>query len=446
MEIKLYNSLSKKLEVFVPLKDNIVTMYVCGPTVYNHMHIGNGRPVVFFDSVRRYFEALGYTVLYVSNFTDIDDKIIKKAKEENVTEDVISNKYIEAYLDLVKKLNCKPNYLNPKVTECMDDIVTFIEKLVDKNHAYTKGNDTFFRVKSVDNYGQLSGQKTDDLNHGSRIDVDSLKEDPSDFILWKKTSDEGIKWHSCLGDGRPGWHTECVVMIDKIFGGMIDIHGGGNDLKFPHHENEIAQSVALHNHPIAKYWLHNARVDLNGEKMSKSLGNVIWLKDLVNEYGANAYRLMILSSGYRQSIGYSNELIIKFQKEWEKIERVFVSLYRKLELASAFNLGNVLEEKLTNFYQSISNDFNFANGITSIYEINKEINKELRANSDLTTLDSLYQTLSKMLDVLGLVVDIKPLSDSEKELVNKWIQARAEKNFELADTLRQQINELGIKL
>ena len=446
MEIKLYNSLSKKLEVFVPLKDNTVTMYVCGPTVYNHMHIGNGRPVVFFDSVRRYFEALGYNVLYVSNFTDIDDKIIKKAKEENVTEDVISNKYIEAYLDLVKKLNCKPNYLNPKVTECMDDIVTFIEKLVDKDHAYTKGNDTFFRVKSVENYGQLSGQKTDDLNHGSRIDVDSLKEDPSDFILWKKTSDEGIKWHSCLGDGRPGWHTECVVMIDKIFGGMIDIHGGGNDLKFPHHENEIAQSVALHNHPIAKYWLHNARVDLNGEKMSKSLGNVIWLKDLVNEYGSNAYRLMILSSGYRQSIGYSNELIIKFQKEWEKIERVFVSLYRKLELNESLNSGIILEDKINNFYQSISNDFNFANGITCVYEINKEINKELRANSDLTTLASLYQTLSKMLDVLGLVVDIKPLSDSEKELVNKWNFARAEKNFELADTLRLQINELGIKL
>ena len=409
MEIKLYNSLTKKLEVFKPIKDNLVTMYVCGPTVYNHMHIGNGRPVVFFDSVRRYLEALGYEVLYVSNFTDIDDKIIKKAKEENVAEDVISNKYIEAYLDLVKKLNCKPNYFNPRVTECMEDIVSFIEKLVDKNHAYTKGNDTYFRVKSIENYGQLSGQKIDDLNYGSRIDVDSLKENPCDFILWKKTNDDGIKWHSCLGDGRPGWHTECVVMIDKIFGGMIDIHGGGNDLKFPHHENEIAQSVALHNHPIAKYWLHNARVDLNGEKMSKSLGNVIWLKDLVEEYSSNAYRLMILSSGYRQSISYSDELIIKFQKEMEKIERVYVSLYRKLELVDSLNIGEVLNDKLEHFYLSISNDFNFANGITCVYELNKEINKELRSNVSLETLASLFKTLEK-----ELLIELNHLSKEQQ--------------------------------
>ena len=446
MEIKLYNSLSKKLEVFVPLKDNIVTMYVCGPTVYNHMHIGNGRPVVFFDSVRRYFEALGYTVLYVSNFTDIDDKIIKKAKEENVTEDVISNKYIEAYLDLVKKLNCKPNYLNPKVTECMDDIVTFIEKLVDKNHAYTKGNDTFFRVKSVDNYGQLSGQKTDDLNHGSRIDVDSLKEDPSDFILWKKTSDEGIKWHSCLGDGRPGWHTECVVMIDKIFGGMIDIHGGGNDLKFPHHENEIAQSCALNHHTIANYWIHNARIDLSGEKMSKSLGNVIWLKDIIEEYPPQAYRLFVLANHYRQTINYNDELMQKMNNEWEKIEKTYISLYRKIELIDGNFEGNVLPV-MDEYLNEMAYDFNTANALSVIYNHLKTINKDLRTKDiDSTILKNDFKTLKDMLDIFGLYVNINPLTSNELELVREWMNARNEKDFEKADILRKEISEKGIVL
>ena len=446
MEIKLYNSLTKKMEVFKPINENILTMYVCGPTVYNHMHIGNGRPVVFFDTVRRFFEHIGYKVLYVSNFTDIDDKIIKAAKAENITELEVSNKYIDAYNDVVRRLNCKPNYLNPRVTECMDDIVNFIEELVNKDHAYTKGDDTYFRVRSIDNYGMLSGQKVDDLKAGARIDVSSDKEDNSDFILWKKTSDDGIKWSSCLGDGRPGWHTECVVMIDKIFKGMIDIHGGGNDLKFPHHENEIAQSIALHNHSIANYWLHNARVDLNGEKMSKSLGNVIWLKDLITEYSPNAYRLMILNSGYRQSINYSPELIQSFQKEWDKIERVYVSLYRKLEQNNYLDKGNLIEEKIAAFDKSIANDFNFANGITAIYEINKEINKEIRSGQNLELLANLFKTLNEMLEVLGLIVDIKPLTEEEKTLVNEWTIARQNKDFEKADLLRKQITELGIKM
>ena len=446
MEIKLYNSITRKIEVFKPINENILTMYVCGPTVYNHMHIGNGRPVVFFDTVRRFFEHIGYKVLYVSNFTDIDDKIIKAAISEKISESEVSNKYIEAYKDVVSKLNCKQNYLNPRVTECMDDIVKFIEELVQKDHAYTKGDDTYFRVRSIDNYGVLSGQKMDDLKAGARIEVTSDKEDPSDFILWKKTSDEGIKWASCLGDGRPGWHTECVVMIDKIFKGMIDIHGGGNDLKFPHHENEIAQSVALHNHAIANYWLHNARVDLNGEKMSKSLGNVIWLKDLITEYSPNAYRLMILNSGYRQSINYSPELIQSFQKEWDKIERVYVSLYRKLEQNDYLDKGNLIEDKINAFDKSIANDFNFANGITAIYEINKEINKEIRSAQNLELLANLFKTLNEMLEVLGLIVDIKPLTDEQKELVNSWNDARKNKDFEKADILRKQITELGIKM
>jgi len=339
MEIKLYNSLSKKVEVFKPIRENEVSMYVCGPTVYNHAHIGNGRPVVFFDSVRRFFEAAGYTVKYVSNFTDIDDKIIKQAQKEGVPEGEISQKYIDAYLSVCDRLHCKPLFRRPRVTECMNEITDFIEELVKSNHAYTVGNDTFFSVRSIENYGQLSGQKLDDLKNGARIDVTDDKHDSCDFVLWKKTADEGIKWPSRLGEGRPGWHTECVVMIDSIFHGMIDIHGGGNDLKFPHHENEIAQSIALHDHSIANYWLHNARLDLDGEKMSKSLGNIIWVKDLLDEYTANAYRLLILSSQYRSSINYSKELMEYFKNEDIKIERVYNSLFRKLELADMLEKG-----------------------------------------------------------------------------------------------------------
>ena len=446
MQIKLYNSLTNQIEEFKPIKENEISMYVCGPTVYNDIHIGNARPVVFFDMVHRFFKYLGYNVKYVSNFTDIDDKIIKKAKEQNINEEEVAEKYIKAYLDVCSGFNCLEYYANPRVTMCIPQITDYIQKLVENGYAYQQGDNVYFRVHKSPKYGILSNQQLDSLEAGSRIDVETDKEDPRDFVLWKLTSDDGKKWDSPFGKGRPGWHTECVVMIDKIFKGMIDIHGGGNDLKFPHHENEIAQSIALHNHSIANYWLHNARVDLNGEKMSKSLGNVIWLKDLITEYSPNAYRLMILNSGYRQSINYSPELIQSFQKEWDKIERVYVSLYRKLEQNDYLDKGNLIEEKIAAFDKSIANDFNFANGITAIYEINKEINKEIRSGQNLELLANLFKTLNEMLEVLGLIVDIKPLTEEEKTLVNEWTIARQNKDFEKADLLRKQITELGIKM
>ena len=303
--IKLYNSLSNKIEVFKPIKENEVSMYVCGPTVYNYMHIGNARPVIFFDTVKRFFEYVGYNVKMVSNFTDIDDKIIKKAKEENTTEEVISEKYIKACLDDYEKLGCENDVIHPRVTQNIPNIIEFIDQLVKTNHAYQTGDDVYFSVRSIPNYGILSNQRLDELESGSRIDINNNKKDPADFTLWKKTNDDGKKWDSPFGLGRPGWHTECVVMIKDIFGGMIDIHGGGNDLKFPHHENEIAQSMALYNNAIANYWIHNARIDLSGEKMSKSLGNVVWLKDIVNMYPPQAYRLFVLNNHYRQTINYS---------------------------------------------------------------------------------------------------------------------------------------------
>ncbi len=444
--IKVYNSLTNKMEDFKPIKKDEISMYVCGPTVYNHMHIGNARPVVFFDTVRRFFEYIGYQVKMVSNFTDIDDKIIQKAIEENTTEDSISEKYIKAYLDACDKIGCNKQVIHPRVTEHIEDIILYIDRLVKTAHAYQSGDDVYFDVRSIPEYGILSNQKLDNLESGSRIDINKNKKDPADFTLWKKTNDIGKKWSSPFGMGRPGWHTECVVMIDKIFGGKIDIHGGGNDLKFPHHENEIAQSMALNNHTIANYWIHNARIDLSGEKMSKSLGNVIWLKDIIDVYPPQAYRLFVLSNHYRQTINYSDELMKKMTIEWEKFEKTYVSLYRKIELNDLEFNGNDLEI-MKEFLNEMAYDFNTANALSVLYNLQKKINKDLRnTNCSLDELKDDFQTLQDMFDIFGLFVDIQPLSIKEKELVHAWQKAREKKDFVKADELRLKITEMDIKL
>ena len=444
--IKVYNSLTNKMEDFKPIKKDEISMYVCGPTVYNHMHIGNARPVVFFDTVRRFFEYIGYQVKMVSNFTDIDDKIIQKAIEENTTEDSISEKYIKAYLDACDKIGCNKQVIHPRVTEHIEDIILYIDRLVKTAHAYQSGDDVYFDVRSIPEYGILSNQKLDNLESGSRIDINKNKKDPADFTLWKKTNDIGKKWPSPFGMGRPGWHTECVVMIDKIFGGKIDIHGGGNDLKFPHHENEIAQSMALNNHTIANYWIHNARIDLSGEKISKSLGNVIWLKDIIDVYPPQAYRLFVLSNHYRQTINYSDELMKKMTIEWEKFEKTYVSLYRKIELNDLEFNGNDLEI-MKEFLNEMAYDFNTANALSVLYNLQKKINKDLRnTNCSLDELKDDFQTLQDMFDIFGLFVDIQPLSIKEKELVHAWQKAREKKDFVKADELRLKITEMDIKL
>lgn len=444
--IKVYNSLTNKMEDFKPIKKDEISMYVCGPTVYNHMHIGNARPVVFFDTVRRFFEYIGYQVKMVSNFTDIDDKIIQKAIEENTTEDSISEKYIKAYLDACDKIGCNKQVIHPRVTEHIEDIILYIDRLVKTAHAYQSGDDVYFDVRSIPEYGILSNQKLDNLESGSRIDINKNKKDPADFTLWKKTNDIGKKWPSPFGMGRPGWHTECVVMIDKIFGRKIDIHGGGNDLKFPHHENEIAQSMALNNHTIANYWIHNARIDLSGEKMSKSLGNVIWLKDIIDVYPPQAYRLFVLSNHYRQTINYSDELMKKMTIEWEKFEKTYVSLYRKIELNDLEFNGNDLEI-MKEFLNEMAYDFNTANALSVLYNLQKKINKDLRnTNCSLDELKDDFQTLQDMFDIFGLFVDIQPLSIKEKELVHAWQKAREKKDFVKADELRLKITEMDIKL
>lgn len=445
-KIKVYNSLTNQIEDFKTIKENEVMMYVCGPTVYNHIHIGNARPVIFFDTVKRFFQYIGYKVTYASNFTDIDDKIIKKALEEGVSEDVITKRYIASFLESCEALGCEMDVIRPKVTENIPEILNFIKALVDNGNAYASGDDVYFRVRSDDKYGILSNQKLDELEVGARIDENSAKEDPRDFTLWKKTSDEGKKWDSMFGSGRPGWHTECVVMIHKIFNGLIDIHGGGTDLRFPHHENEIAQNYCLHSNFLANYWLHNARLDLRGEKMSKSLGNVIWLKDIVKQYPPQAFRLAILSNHYRQVISYQDDMMMQMTKEFEKMEKMYYTLYRKIEVEEIKEAGKVLPI-MDDFLNEMAYDFNTSNAFVHLYSLMKQINKDLR-NPETTNqmIVDEFKTFSDMLYILGIQVDIKPLTLEELEVVREWMNARKAKDFEKADQARSKIMELGIRL
>ena len=303
--MKIYNSLTNKIEDFKPIKENEVTMYVCGPTVYNYVHIGNMRPVITFDMVYKYFKYLGYKVNYASNFTDINPKIITMAKELGITEREVANKFIEAYLNDLKNYNCSDIDERPTVIDHLDDIFNFITKLIEKDYAYVKDGDVYFRVSKIKDYGILSNQNISELEAGSRVDIDDKKEDPLDFALWRKT-DEGEQFDSPWGKGIPGWHTECVVMINSIFGKKIDIHGGGVDLKFPHHENEIAQSMALNENHLANYWMHNGHINVDGEKMSKSLGNFILAKDFLKMHNANLIKIALFKTHYRLPLNFND--------------------------------------------------------------------------------------------------------------------------------------------
>lgn len=449
--IKLYNSLTNKIEEFKSIKGKEVMMYVCGPTVYSNIHIGNSRPVIFFDTVARFFKYVGYNVTYVSNFTDIDDKIIKRAKEEGVTEKEISEKYISEIKKTYERLNCLPHDDNPKVTETMDDIISFIEMLIEKGGAYVVNGDVYFDVSKINEYGVLSGQTVENLIKGARIEQNEKKKNPIDFTLWKAT-DEGVKWKSPWSEGRPGWHTECVVMINKIFKGPIDIHGGGLDLKFPHHDNEIAQSICAFNNKIANYWMHNGRIDLGGVKMSKSLGNVLWANDLLDKVPYQVYRLLILNVPYRQPLNYKEELLQQATNDYEKIKRSYISLYRDLEMNDfTFDKVEITDQNLQNeketFVEAMSNDFNTANAITSIFKMSKIINNLIRdKNASIEIKEQAMQLYKEMLWVLGIEVDITPLTTEEKNIVCKWYEARNNKDFTLADELRKEINERKIVL
>ena len=444
--MKLFNSLTNKKEEFVPIKEGEVSIYVCGPTVYNYVHIGNTRPMIVFDILRRTFEYLGYKVTFVSNFTDVDDKIIKAAKEEGVSEKELTDKYIKAYEDVRRGLNLLfPTYA-PRVTETMQPIIRFIEQLVKDGYAYEVDGDVYFRVTKIKEYGMLSGIRIEDLIAGAseRVDDNDKKESTTDFALWKKT-DEGIQFDSPWSKGRPGWHTECVVMINDIFeNGYIDIHGGGQDLKFPHHENEIAQSIACHHHPIAHIWMHNQMININNQKMSKSLGNVLWAKDLLEELGCNVYKWLMLSTHYRNPLNFTDDVLNNVKKEVDKVENILkqASLYLQIHHC----LGTeYCKETVDEMVKALSDDLNTSLALTQILGQVKVLNQLMRVkDKDNAMISKGYQTLVKMLDTMGFLHEMKVLNEEDIALYQNWQKEKSEKNFEQADILRKELQEKGI--
>ncbi|MFR5526099.1 MAG: cysteine--tRNA ligase [[Clostridium] innocuum] len=443
--MKIFNSMNQKVEEFKPLHPNEVHMYVCGPTVYNYPHIGNARPIVVFDTLRRTFQAIGYNVKMVSNYTDVDDKIIKVAKECGVSEAEITEKFINAYNHDRLSLHAAMPDAAPRVTETMDAIIAFIKLLVDKGHAYEIEGDVYFRVNSVESYGKLSNQQIEDLLVGARIDENSKKENPLDFTLWKKT-EEGIKWDSPWSVGRPGWHTECVVMINQEFGGehTIDIHGGGMDLKFPHHENEIAQSRAAYDSPIANYWIHNGMVNIDGEKMSKSLGNVIWAKDMIAKIGGNVLRWVMLSAHYRAPLNINEEAIETAKKELNRVATAMKQAYVKLGLADVDMDETCDEDQLAPFLDVMQDDMNTPNAFAAVFETVKVSIRHCVKESDLQAVKALVRTLEKMMDVLGIELARLTMSEEDKQLHRQWKAAVKEKDFDTADQYRAKLIEKGI--
>ncbi len=443
--MEIFNSYTNQLEEFKPIHKGIVNMYVCGPTVYNYIHIGNARPVIFFDTVRKFFEHLGYEVNFVSNFTDVDDKIITKAIELEETEKEVAERFITAFLEDVHRVHSSTEYTAPRVTEYMDHIIEYISQLIEKGFAYQIDGDVYFRVTKIKDYGHLSNRKIDDLLVGSRIELNDKKENPLDFTLWKKTK-VGITFDAPFGEGRPGWHTECVAMIDDVFGEKIDIHGGGSGLMFPHHENEIAQSIALHNHGIANYWMHNGLLNIDGEKMSKSEGRVLLVKDLTVDM--NAFRLFTLSTHYRSPIMYTDEVLSSYEKEWEKVERIYKAIFLKLDLADMLYGQAKIDPDLLKIYkdflEAMKHDFNTPNAITALQDLTKIANQMFRSKTELEVLLSVIKVFDDIFFVLGLQVDVSPLSKEDKVLYLDWEKARKEKDFAKADQYRHKLIEKGI--
>jgi cysteinyl-tRNA synthetase len=443
--MRIFNTLTNQIEPFKPIEENIVSMYVCGPTVYNYIHIGNARPVIFFDTVRRYFEYKGYTVKFVSNFTDIDDKIITKSIELGKTEQEVAEFFINAFLSDVDFLNSDTSYQAPRVTNYMGHIVDYIKKLIEKGYAYEINGDVYFRVTKLSDYGVLSNRQIDDLISGSRVEENTQKENPLDFTLWKKTS-EGIQFDSPFGQGRPGWHTECVAMIDDIFGGVIDIHGGGMDLMFPHHENEIAQAEAMHHHKVANVWMHNGRLNVDGKKMSKSDGKLILVKDLTVD--ANAFRLYTLSTHYRSPINYNDDVLAGYSKEWEKISRAIKQCHFELDINDLYlqTFVNTTEiQSLKEAFEAhMENDFNTANAITVLQDLVKLMNQRLRQKGSSDSLNEVFFTTKNVMEVLGLRVNLIKSTAEDKLNYIQWLKAREEKDFETADIFRQRLQRRGL--
>ena len=444
MKITFYNSLTNKLEEFKTIHPNEVSMYVCGPTVYNYPHIGNMRPVVVFDTLRRFLTYIGYDVTYVSNYTDVDDKIIKAAKQEGKSEKELTDFYIAEFEKTIKGIGSQIPNITPRVTEYMDKIIAYVDNLVKIDAAYVVDGDVYFRVERIKDYGALSGINVEDLRVGARIEENTQKESPLDFALWKKTND-GIRWESPWGLGRPGWHTECCVMIDTIFPRhFIDIHGGGYDLKFPHHENEIAQSEATHGNKIAKYWMHNAFINFGNEKMSKSLGNIVLAKDMITQYGGVVTRLIILNAHYRQPVNFTEDTVKEAQQVVSRIQMAYKQAALKLQ-SSGVNLENGQPVYINKFLEALADDLNTANALAELYNVLKDVNQLIRnRDADLNELNNLFKTLTDMFYVLGLDITYVKFDDSISALYKEYLQSKENKDFAKSDEIRKVLSEKGV--
>jgi cysteinyl-tRNA synthetase len=454
--VKLYNTLSRKKEEFKPIEEGKVKMYVCGPTVYNFIHIGNARPFIIFDTLRRYLEYRGYDVTFVQNFTDVDDKIIKRGHEENITPEEVANKYINEYFVDADGLGIKRASVHPRVTDNIEQIIAFVKELEDKGYAYAVNGDVYFDTKKFKDYGKLSGIKQEELEAGARIEVNDQKRHPMDFVLWKAKKEGEPGWASPWGEGRPGWHIECSVMSNRYLGETIDIHAGGQDLKFPHHENEIAQSEARSGKNFSNYWLHNEYINVNNEKMSKSLGNFFTVREIAEIFDLEVVRLFMLSTHYRNPINFSDEILNQSKAGLER-------LYNAKEKA-LFTMNNLEDSKMTEeeaklqeelagfrqkFIDAMDDDVNTADAVSVIFELAKFMNSNVTEKSSKEFAQKVIDEFNELTSVLNIVnKDQKEdiLDEEIEQLIAQRTEAKKNKNFQLADEIRQQLLDKGIIL
>ncbi|KJU70554.1 cysteine--tRNA ligase [Clostridium baratii] len=454
--MKLYNTLTRKKEEFVPITPGEVKMYVCGPTVYNFFHIGNGRTFIVFDTIRRYFEYRGYKVKFVQNFTDIDDKMINRANEEGTTVKKVGDKYISEYYTDADALNIERATVNPRATEYMNEIIKFVKELIDKGYAYEVDGDVYFSTKKFEGYGKLSGQNLEDLQAGARINVDERKKDPMDFAIWKAKKPGEPAWKCPWGEGRPGWHIECSCMAKNILGDTIDIHAGGMDLAFPHHENEIAQSEALTGEPFAHYWLHSAYVNVNNKKMSKSLNNFFTARDVLKEYSSDVIRFLMLSCHYRIQLNYSKDLLDSAKASVERMYNAIGNLENLIDEVSRVEMNDEEKEYLKSldkyrqkYIEKMDDDFNTADAITAIFDLIKDINTNVNSESSKELAEGALALIRELGAPLGMLQESTKGGDLAAEveaLIEQRQQARKDRDFALADKIRDDLKDRGIVL
>ena len=453
--MKLYNTLTRKKEEFIPLEEGKVKMYVCGPTVYNYIHIGNARPFIMFDTLRRYLQYKGYDVTFVQNFTDVDDKIIKRGHEEGISPEEVANKYIDEYFVDADGLGIKRADVHPRVTDNIQQIIDFVKDLEDKGYAYEVNGDVYFDTKKFEGYGKLSKQNQDELEAGARIEVNDQKRHPMDFVLWKSKKEGEPGWNSPWGEGRPGWHIECAVMSNRYLGESIDIHGGGQDLAFPHHENEIAQSEARSGKTFSNYWIHNGYININNEKMSKSKGNFFTVRDISKQYDLEIVRFFMLSAHYRNPVNFSDEMLNqakagleRLYNAKEKLEFTISNLSESSIRDEEKGLVNELESYKTKFINAMEDDLNTADAVSAIFELSKFINTNVNETSSLEFAKMCLDKFNELTGVLNIVNkkndDI--LDKDIEELIQKRADAKKNRDFKLADDIRQELLDKGIVL